>query len=109
MTTERNRRTAHPLLQRFPVAVMSLATFLVVFALLMARASRDTWLDSRASSAQVASVRSGAAVRTTASGTSAPTAGAATGAAAGHGSAAASRPVFARASGAGATSEADDG
>ncbi|MHB8242964.1 MAG: hypothetical protein ACYDHN_13365 [Solirubrobacteraceae bacterium] len=36
-TSTSRARTAHPLLGAFPLAVMTLATFLVLFALLMAR------------------------------------------------------------------------
>lgn len=71
-------RHSHPLLNAFPLAVMTLATFLVVFALLMARltAGVDPALRTGASSALVRENASGSAVRTRAS-TAAATGGAA--------------------------------
>jgi hypothetical protein len=43
MTTDRpRRRNTHPLVQVFPAVVMAVATFLVIFAVLMARVSRGT-------------------------------------------------------------------
>ena len=62
-------RHNHPLLNAFPLAVMTLATFLVVFALLMARltAGADPALRTGASSALVRESASGGAVRTRAS------------------------------------------
>jgi hypothetical protein len=63
-------RRRHPLLQAFPLAVMTLATFLVLFTLMMARlqAGVDPALRASASSALVAGRSGSAAVTTRTSG-----------------------------------------
>ncbi len=65
-------RREHPLLRPFPLVVMTLATFLVVFALLMARltAGVDPVVGAIAASARV-SAGGGEALRTRASGAAA--------------------------------------
>jgi hypothetical protein len=68
--TARQRRRAHPLLQAFPLAVMALATFLVLFSLMAARlkASATTALPSSSAAALVAGRSRGSSVTTRASG-----------------------------------------
>lgn len=68
--TARQRRRAHPLLQAFPLAVMALATFLVLFAVMTARlkASATTARPAGAATALLASRSGGNSVRTRASG-----------------------------------------
>jgi hypothetical protein len=73
---QRNLRVArgtHPLLGAFPLTVMTLATFLAIFALMMARltAGADPALRPRASTPLVAEGAGRAAVTTRASGTGA--------------------------------------
>lgn len=68
------RAKRHPLLGAFPVAVMTLATFLVVFAILMARLQSgvDPALGPSANRSLAAPGSAGATVVTRASGGSAP-------------------------------------
>jgi hypothetical protein len=64
------RRRAHPLLGAFPLAVMTLGTFLVLFALMMSRlkASTSPALPSSSGTALLARPSMGGAIRTRASG-----------------------------------------
>jgi hypothetical protein len=64
----------HPLLGAFPLAVMTLATFLVVFAILMARLQSgiDPALSAAANATSVVRGASGGAVVTRASGSAGP-------------------------------------
>ena len=67
------RSTRHPLLGAFPLAVMTLATFLVVFAIMMARLQGGLDPALRATAGSTTVVRgSGGAVVTRASGGAAP-------------------------------------
>jgi hypothetical protein len=72
-------QVAHPLLRPFPLVVMGLATFLVIFALLMARLTSGLDPALRASPGTVSlaegSSSSSSAVRTTASGRILPASG----------------------------------
>ena len=97
-------RARHPLLGVFPLAVMTLSTFLVVFAVLMARLQSgvDPALRAAASrSLAVPGAQRGALVTRTSGGGSAP---AATSRAAEEGS----TPVLTRTSGSGGGGESDD-
>jgi hypothetical protein len=68
--TARQRRRAHPLLGAFPLAVMTLATFLVLFSVMTARlkASTTTARPAGAATALLAPRSGGSSVRTRASG-----------------------------------------
>jgi hypothetical protein len=68
--TARQRRRAHPLLGAFPLAVMTLATFLVVFSVMTARlkASGTTARPAGAATALLVPRSGGNGVRTRASG-----------------------------------------
>jgi hypothetical protein len=63
-------RRAHPLLRAFPLAVMTLATFLVVFTLMMARltAGADPALRASSNTAALVAGSSAGAVSTRTSG-----------------------------------------
>ena len=68
-------RAAHPLLAPFPLAVMALSTFLVVFTLMMARMSAGTRTSLSANvPAALVAASGGTRLRTSASGGSAATA-----------------------------------
>jgi hypothetical protein len=65
----RARRRAHPLLRPFPLGVMVLTTFLIVFVLMMARMrSQVATLPLANNHALVQDAGSGTTIRTTASG-----------------------------------------
>ena len=66
----RARRRAHPLLRPFPLGVMVLTTFLIVFVLMMARMRSQVvaTLPLASSHALVQGAGSGTTIRTTASG-----------------------------------------
>ena len=102
-------RKAHPLSGAFPLAVMTLATFLVLFAVMMARlkAGVDPALRAGAGSSLVASRAAGGAVRTRTSGAGA-SAGTATPVAASEEPSAQSQAIVTRASGASGTQGAGD-
>lgn len=70
------RAPRHPLLGAFPLAVMTLATFLVVFALLMARlqSGADPGLRASANGVLQARGEAGTAIRTRTSGGAVPAA-----------------------------------
>jgi hypothetical protein len=101
-------RRAHPLLGAFPLAVMTLATFLVLFTLMMARlqAGAGPALGSATSSALVAAPHGTGAVATRTSGAGA--ASESTMPVTSEGSAVTTPAVITRASGALGTSEAGD-
>lgn len=101
-------RRRHPLLSAFPLTVMTLATFLVVFALMMARlqAGADPALRASAPSALVAGRSGAAAVTTRTSGTAG--ASATTPPATIEGSTAATPAIVTRTSGAPGGQEAGD-
>lgn len=109
--TSRQRRHAHPLLGAFPLAVMTLGTFLVVFSLMMARlkASATPALPSSGATALVARPAGGSSVRTRASGGGGAAAAIATPVAAPERSPATTPAIVTRASGtAGAGETGDD-
>jgi hypothetical protein len=93
-------RRSHPLLGGFPLAVMALSTFLVVFALMMARLSSGggAGLSASSGTAVVRGVTARGAVTTRTSGAGATAAAAQ--AAPANPSAAAAVPVSTRTSGA---------
>jgi uncharacterized protein (DUF697 family) len=94
------------LLRAFPLTVMSLATFLVLFTLMMARltAGSDPALLGTKSAGLVANSSGRSVIRSRTSGAGSATAAAAAGSQAGH----AGVPVLTRASGAGAVRYGDD-
>ena len=97
-----SRRSArHPLLGGFPMAVMTLATFLVIFTLMMARLSvgADPALRGGANPVALTAGSGAGAVTTRVSGASAATS-AAVQAAAGQGTSTATPAVVTRSSGA---------
>lgn len=97
-----SHRRRHPLLSAFPLTVMTLATFLVVFALMMARlqAGADPALRASAPGALVAGSSGSPAITTRTSGASAGTgAGPTTSVATTEGSAAAIPAIVTRTSG----------
>jgi hypothetical protein len=107
--TSRQRRHAHPLLGAFPLAVMTLGTFLVLFSLMMARlkASATPALPSSGATALLARPSAGSSVRTRTSGGAA--AAIVTSVAAAERSPAATPAILTRASGsAGAGKPGDD-
>ncbi len=97
------RRASHPLLGAFPLSVMTLAAFLVVFALMMARltAGKDPALHVGTPSALVETTSAGGSLRTRASGAAAGTGGAVSvaPAAAGEGAGQTSPAIVTRTSG----------
>jgi hypothetical protein len=102
-------RKAHPLLGAFPLVVMTLATFLVLFTLMMARlkAGADPALSPSTSSSLVARSPGGGAVTTRTSG-GGESAAAATPAAGSEESSGTPAAIVTRASGASGTPEAGD-
>jgi hypothetical protein len=101
-------RKAHPLLGAFPLAVMTLATFLVLFTLMMARlqAGAGPALGSGASGALVAGPQGTGAVRTRTSGGAASSVS--TSPVASEGAPTPTPAILTRASGAPGTTEAGD-
>lgn len=102
-------RTTHPLSGAFPLTVMTLATFLVLFAVMMARlkAGVDPALSAGTGSSLTASGAGSGAVRTRASGAGA-SAGTATPVAAAEEPSARSGAIVTRASGASGTQGTGD-
>lgn len=98
----------HPLLGGFPLTVMSLATFLVLFTLMMARltAGADPALVSSANAGLVAKGSRGSVIRSRTSGGAVPVATAAPVQARQAG--ASREAIITRASGAGVTGSGDD-
>lgn len=94
-------RSSHPLLGAFPLAVMTLATFLVLFTLMMARltAGADPALRAGGASSLVETASGGSPLRTRASGGGA-SAATAVPVAASEGSSSTSPAVVTRSSGA---------
>lgn len=105
----RSTRATHPLLGAFPLAVMTLATFLVLFTVMMARlrAGADPALHAGTVSALPANRTATGAVRTRTSGAG-PSAALATPVAATGEPSAGSAAVVTRASGAPGTAEVGD-
>lgn len=106
------RRASHPLLGAFPLTVMTLAAFLVVFTLMMARltAGADPALRHGSTSALVEPASAGSPLRTRASGAAAGASGAASAvpAAAGESSGQTTQAILTRTSGAGGGVGRDD-
>jgi hypothetical protein len=108
--TPASRRSArHPLLGPFPMAVMTLATFLVIFTLMMARLNvgADPALRGAANPVALTAGSGAGAVTTRASGASAA-ASSTVQAAAGQGTATATPAVVTRTSGAAGARIGDD-
>jgi hypothetical protein len=104
--SERTRKS-HPLAGAFPLAVMTLATFLVLFAVMMARLKAGVDPALRAGPSSSLAVGGAGAVRTRTSGGGEP-AGLATPVAASEGASAASSAIVTRASGASGGRQAGD-
>jgi hypothetical protein len=102
-------RRGHPLLGAFPLAVMTLAVFLVLFTLMMARlkAGADPVLSASTSISLVSGSPGGGAVTTRASGAT-PSGGGATPVAGAEGSRVAPAVIVTRSSGAAGAREAGD-